>query len=68
MREMLHRFGLVEDAKAADGRLVRIFVFDDIFEGQFLQAHGGEGGEFVAGQGPGKLAFGFGRLAAARND
>jgi hypothetical protein len=41
--EMLHRFRLIEDAKAANGGIAGVFEIEKIFERDFFEARGGEG-------------------------
>jgi hypothetical protein len=56
---MLHLFRFVEDLKTADVGIRRVFTIEKILEREFLEARGGESGEFGSGERPGHLAFGL---------
>src|SRR5216684_9288222 len=58
----------VEGAEAADGWFPEIFDVENILEGKFFQANGGESGKFGACERPGHLSFGVGRFAASGDD
>src|SRR5258707_13188769 len=62
---MLHRFRLIEDAKAADRRIGGVFELEKIFEREFFEVRHGEGREFRASERPRNLAFGIRWFAAA---
>src|SRR5260370_38478651 len=62
---MLHRFRLIEDAKAADRRIGGVFELEKIFEREFFEVRHGEGREFRASERPRNLAFGIRWFATA---